>query len=160
MTMKFLAAGLAAWALAGCAGIAQNTPLGTPREQVLQNLGKPTATYPLPAGTRLQYSGQPSGRQVYNIDLDAAGKVAAVTQAMQPQVLNRVAIPGVSSADLQREIGPPAMVGKVFHFAGDVWTWRWEEMGIPRLFHAYVNPQGIVERTLSTDEPIRPWVSD
>ncbi len=160
MTSRFVAACLAACVLAGCAGIAQNTSPGTPREQVLQNLGKPTATYPLPAGTRLQYSGQPSGRQVYNIDLDAAGKVVAVTQMMQPGVLNRFAGGGVTAADLQRDIGPPAMVGKVYHFPGNVWTWRWEEMGIPRLFHAYVNPQGMVERALSTDEPIRPWVSD
>lgn len=160
MTSRLLAACLAAGLLVGCAGIVQNTPVGAPREQVQQNLGPPTATYPLASGTRLQYSGQPAGRQVYNIDLDATGRVASVSQALQPHLLDRFSAGGMPVADLQREIGPPAYRGRIFSFSGDVWTWRWEEIDIPRLFHAYVNSQGMVERTLSTDEPIRPWIGD
>lgn len=160
MTSRLLAACLAASLLAGCAGIVQNTPVGAPREQVLQNMGTPTATYPLPAGTRMQYSGQPHGRYVYNIDLDAAGRVTAVTQSLQSHLLDRFSGRMVPVAELQREIGPPAEVGKIYSFSGDVWTWRWWEIGTPRLFHAYVNSQGMVERTLSTDEPIRPWMGD
>jgi hypothetical protein len=151
---------LAALALGGCADIPQNTQIGAPREDILQKMGPPTATYPLAAGTRLQYSYGAWGRQTYNIDLDASGHVTAVTQGLQASVLNSLSGRRLSSGDFVRELGPPVGVGKIGSYNGDVWTWRYWEAGIPRLFHAYVDGQGMVVRTLSTDEPIRPWGGD
>lgn len=150
----------AALALGGCASVPQYTQIGAAREDVLQKMGPPTATYPMGAGTRLQYSYGTWGRQTYNIDLDASGHVAAVTQALQQSVLNSLSGRQLSSADFSRELGPPSSVGKIGSFSGDVWSWRYWDAGIPRLFHAYVDAQGMVTRTLSTDEPIRPWIGD
>ena len=78
---------------------------------------------------------------------------------MQPSVLDRLSGAVLSGADIRRELGAPAMVTRVGSFKGDVWSWRYEEMGIPRLFHAYIDPQGMVARTNSTDEPIRPSIN-
>ncbi|MBC7699698.1 hypothetical protein [Aquabacterium sp.] len=154
------AALVAALVLGGCAGIPQYTQVGAPREAELQKMGPPTASYVDATGTRLQYSYGAWGRQTYNIDIDASGRVAAVTQALQPSVLNSLSGRELSSADFRRELGPPSEVGQIGSFGGDVWTWRYWEAGTPRLFHAYVDKQGMVVRTLSTDEPVRPWVGD
>ena len=62
--------------LAGCASDPSRLPLGVGRDQALQQLGPPTAIYPLPGGEqRLQYSYGPAGFAVFNIDIDAAGRV-------------------------------------------------------------------------------------
>lgn len=151
---------LGAMALGGCAGVPQYTQVGAAREDVLQKMGPPTATYPLAAGTRLQYSYGTWGRQTYNIDLDPSGHVAAVTQALQQSVLNSLSGRQLSSADFTRELGPPSSVSKIGSYSGDIWTWRYWDAGIARLFHAYVDGQGMVTRTLSTDEPVRPWIGD
>ena len=72
-----------AWVLllAACAEPTRLPP-GTGRAEVLSQLGTPTATYPLGQGERLQYSRAPLGTAVNNVDLDAAGKVVAVTQVL------------------------------------------------------------------------------
>lgn len=65
-------------AVSGCATDPARLPIGSTRAQALQQLGKPSATYPLPGGgERLQYSREPAGYQVDNVDLDAAGRVVA-----------------------------------------------------------------------------------
>ena len=57
--------------LAACAMPERIAP-GTPAAEVLHTLGAPTARYPLPeGGERLQYTRQPAGQQVFNVDLDA-----------------------------------------------------------------------------------------
>lgn len=148
-------AALLALLAAGCAQLEQAVRPGTPREQVLQAWGPPTATYPLASGTRLQYSRQPMGRQVYNIDLDAAGRVAAFTQALQPSVLERVPVDGRWTADdVRREFGLPQEISRVGDFRGDVWTYRYLDLNNPRFFHVYLDAQGVVRRAHSTDEVV------
>ncbi|RYG14620.1 MAG: hypothetical protein EON92_01330 [Burkholderiales bacterium] len=147
-------------ALAGCATVEQTLPVGSSKDAVLQRMGPPTAIYPLGAGTRLQYSWGPYGRLTYNVDLDASGQVTATTQSLQPSELNKLSGLRLSTGDITRELGPPVIIDKVASFSGDVWTWRYWEIGIPRFFHAYVDASGIVVRTLSTDEPTRPWRGD
>ncbi len=123
-------------------------------------MGSPSATYALPAGQRLQFSWGPFGRQTWNVDLDAAGRVTAVTQALQPSELDKLSGRQLSTAEITRELGPPAIIDRVWSFSGDVWTWRYWEIGTPRFFHAYVDKAGMVVRTLSTDEPARKWRGD
>ncbi len=158
--IRLAAAGMALAALAGCAGLPERVATGTPREQVLQALGTPTATYPMPeGGTRLQYSRQPSGRQVHDVDLDAAGRVTQVRQVLQLANLNKVPVDGSwREADVLREFGVPAMKSRVRAVSGEVWSYRYEQASVPYLFHVDIDPQGVVRRTYSGIEPIRPWV--
>lgn len=140
----------------GCATqLSETVRPGTPREQVLQAWGTPTASYSMPSGTRLQYSRQPFGRQVYNIDLDAAGRVAAFSQALQPASLDRVPVDGSwTTEDVLREFGPPQQISRVGDFDGDVWTYRWAELNNPRFFHIYLDRKRTVRRAHSTDEVV------
>lgn len=138
--------------LAGCAALGDAVRPGTPREQVLQAWGRPTATYALAGGTRLQYSRQPAGRVVYNIDLDAQERVSAFEQSLQPALLGRVQVDHWTAADVQRTFGPPPQVARVGDFDGDVWTYRYLELNNQRLFHVYLDAAGVVRRAHSTDE--------
>lgn len=153
MNMRLLApALLAAVLIGGCASFPSSVTPGTARAQVLANLGAPTATHALASGTRLQYSLQPLGRQVYNIDLDAAGRVLSVEQVMAQKPFERVQADVWKSTDLLREFGRPAEITRVSEFKGDVWTWRFLELNNPRFFHAYVDGQGVVRRWVTMDE--------
>ena len=61
--------------LAGCAGMPERLPSGASREQVIERLGPPSAEYALADGSRLLYSRQPLGRQVYNVDFGPDGRI-------------------------------------------------------------------------------------
>lgn len=138
--------------LAGCAEptrVAQ----GTPGSEVLRRLGAPTARYALGTGERLQYSRAPAGTEVTNIDLDPAGRVAAVTQVLDERRFALDIRPGVWRADdVLRTYGAPENVTRVASFDGSVWSWRYRAYNAPRLLHVYLDPQGVVRRWHSADD--------
>jgi hypothetical protein len=106
------------------------------------------------SGTRLQYSTQPSGSVVYNVDLDASGHVVSVQQALQASGFARVAIDHWQTPDVLREFGRPAEVGQVYSFNGQVWSYRYHEFaGALKLFNVYLDGAGVVRRTDSIDDP-------
>ncbi|WP_295548033.1 hypothetical protein [uncultured Pseudacidovorax sp.] len=135
----------AAW-LAGCASEPQRVPAGASRAEVLQQLGAPTAIYPLPTGERLQYSRQPAGFAVNNVDLDAGGRVVAVTQELDENRFGQIRIDQWRVADVLRTFGRPEEVSRVWSFQGEVWQWRYRQLNTPRLLYIYIDPQGVVRR--------------
>lgn len=139
-------------AIVGCATDPSLGMAGSSRNDVLGAYGKPTASFALPNGERLQYSRQPYGQQVINFDLDAAGKVAKVSQAMSPAQFALVELDVWRAADVERAFGKPPLVGQVYSFKGDVWSYRYDFYGTNRQFHVFIDSQGIVRRTQSTDE--------
>lgn len=153
MTWWRLLASLILLCLAGCAALGEAVRPGTPRAQVLQAWGPPSATYGLSGGgARLQYSRQPFGREVYNIDLDTSDRVAGFEQALQPAVLAQVQAGTWTADDVRRRFGLPAQVSRVGDFDGDVWTYRYQELNNPRQFHVYLDAAGIVRRAHASDE--------
>ena len=137
---------------AGCARAPGADAAGAPRDDVLRSYGTPTADIRTPEGGRLQYSRQPYGQQVYNIDLNADGKVIAVTQALTEAQFARVQLDVWRVADVERSFGKPPMVGQVYSFKGDVWSYRYDYYGTNKQFHVFIDPQGVVRRTQSTEE--------
>ena len=139
-------------AVSGCATDPNLGMAGKSRADVLGAYGKPTGSFALPTGERLQYSRQPYGQQVVNFDLDAAGKVVAVSQAMSPAQFALVALNEWRAADVERAFGKPPIRGQVYSFKGDVWSYRYDYYGTNKQFHVFIDPQGVVRRTQSTDE--------
>lgn len=143
----------AALALGGCALMPERLEPGTPRAQVIERLGRPTAEYALPDGTRLQYSRQPAGQQVYNVDLDARGAVRRVEQVLDIRWMQQhIAVDRWTRDDVLRHMGRPALVEQVWSFKGDVWTYRFLEFNNPRQAHLHIDPQGVVRKLMFTDE--------
>ncbi len=64
--------------------------------------------------------------------------------------------PGWTRDQVLVALGPPFEVGAVASFQGDVLSWRyWDPGPLARLFHVYVDPQGIVQRVHSSDVNVR-----
>ena len=139
-------------ALTGCALNPDRLVLGASRDEVLRTYGAPTADIALAGGERLQYSRQPFGRQVYNIDLDAAGKVVAANQALTESQFALVQLDAWNAADVERAFGKPAQVGQVYSFEGAVWSYRYNYFGTNKQFHVFIDPGGVVRRTQATQE--------
>lgn len=142
-----------ALALSGCALMPERLVPGTPRADIVQRLGAPTGEYPLPDGTRLQYSRQPAGQQVYNLDLDAQGRLRKVEQVLDIFWMQQnIALDRWTRDDVLRHMGRPALVERVWSFTGDIWTYRFLEQNNPRQAHVHIDPQGVVRKLVFTDE--------
>lgn len=140
--------------LSGCAGNPDAIPAGTNRDAVLSTWAKPTAIWTMDGGERLQYSGQPWGQHVYNVDLDSSGRVVATAQVMTQTAFAAVQIDVWRTPDVLRAFGKPALIGRVHSFDGVVWSYRYAEpFGLNKQFHVFIDPAGWVKRTQVTDEP-------
>jgi hypothetical protein len=140
--------------LTACATVQSFTP-GMPRAEVLSRWGQPTRVVPLPAGgERLQYSFQPMGQEAVMIDLNAAGQVVQARQVLNEREFARVAVDGSwTSADIEREFGPPAFVDAVSRWNGPVWTYRWRGGMVDQMFWVFFDPAGRVRRTQMGMDP-------
>ena len=138
------ASAFAALLLSGCAF--QSLQPGASREDVVSRYGSPSAQVMLPSGTRLQYSRQPSGHSVVNVDLDSSGRVLSVQEVMNPAGFGRVEVGKWSRADVEREFGRPALVDRVASWPGDVMTYRWRDVSQPMFFYVYLDGANIVQR--------------
>lgn len=153
---RLVAAFLASLLLAGCALLAGpgQVALGTPKAQVLEKLGAPTAFYPGPvdASARLQYSWQPGGQAVYNIDIEQ-GQVVRVEQALNVALFaERIQPDTWTRDDVLREYGSPADVMGVHNFDGDIWIWRYLEGPTWRLLYIDIDRGGVVRDWSTGDE--------
>lgn len=132
--------------LAGCASDPSNLRLGAGREQVLQQLGTPTAIYKTADGERFQYSRGPMGFQVSNVDLDASGRVYSVRQELDEGLFGNTIKPGQWRVeDVLFTYGRPYQQTQVTSFNGSVWSWRYLHINNPRFLYIYIDPTGRVD---------------
>lgn len=140
--------------LSACATMPEKLQTGQSRAEIESRLGTPTAIYALTDGTRLQYSRQPAGQQVYNLDLDRSGRLVKVEQVLDAPLLQRIVVDRWARDDVLRFLGRPARVERVARFDGDIWTYRYFEGTWARLVHVHLDPAGVVRRVMHTDEPL------
>ncbi|QTD45624.1 hypothetical protein [Ottowia testudinis] len=153
------AGAVAALLVTACAVFADPSRVapGTSAAGVVQQLGRPTATYPAAggAGERLQYTYQPAGQRVFNIDLDEQGLVARVDQALGENLFAQRIRPHVwTRADVLREYGPPARTLGVHNFDGTVWVWRYLDGPTWRLLYIDIDRAGVVRGWSNGDEDL------
>lgn len=118
---------------------------GMSREDVLSRMGQPGAVVAIPQGTRLQYSGQPTGQFAYMVDLDAAGRVLGARQVLNAGDFARIEPGRWTKGDVLREFGRPAMVERVASWQGDILTYRWYDL--QDLFYwVYLDGNQVVQR--------------
>ena len=97
----------------------------------------------------------PAGQRVFNIELDAQGRVARVEQALSEALFpERIRPDHWTRADVLREYGPPARVMGVHNFDGDIWLWRYADGPVWRLLHIDIDRSGVVRGWSSGDEPL------
>lgn len=149
---------LALWlVLSACAGPNALRPLaaGMGAAEVQQRWGAPSAMYPAPPGQgeRWQYSLQPAGQQVVNVDFDSDQRVQRVEQALSEALFAQRIRPDVwQRDDVLREYGPPAEITRVHNFQGDIWVWRYADGPVWRLLYIDIDPAGLVRGWSLGDE--------
>jgi len=140
--------------LAGCSLMPERVPLGATRAEIESRLGQPTGVYALADGTRLQYSRQPAGQQVYNLDLSPDGRLRQTEQVMDAGWLQRIEVDRWTRETALVNLGRPALVEHVASWDGDIWTYRFEETNGARQVHLHLDAAGVVRRLMFTDEPM------
>ncbi len=149
-----LTASLLAVGLAGCM-VPQWQKPGMPQAEVEKGMGKPTLVVALPeGGQRLVYSQQPAGQQVYHMDFDAQRKLVRVEQVLDTAHFFALRTGVDTRDDVYRMFGPPAKVERVYSFKGDIWTYRFLDNTVARRAHVHIDPQGVVQKVMFTDESI------
>ncbi|NIF84775.1 hypothetical protein F3J24_14795 [Comamonas sp. Tr-654] len=147
-----LTASLLAVGLAGCM-VPQWQKPGMPQAEVEKGMGKPTLVVALPdGGQRLVYSQQPAGQQVYHMDFDAQRKLVRVDQVLDTAHFFALRNGVDTRDDVYRMFGPPAIVEGVYSFKGDIWTYRFLDNTFGRRAHVHIDPQGVVQKVMFTDE--------
>ena len=140
--------------LVGCSLMPERVPMGATRSEIESRLGQPTAVHALADGARLQYSRQPAGQQVYNLDLGADGRLLKVEQVMDAGWLQRIEVDRWTRDDALLNLGRPALIERVARWDGDIWTYRFQEATGSRQVHLHLDRAGVVRRVVFTDEPM------
>jgi len=112
--------------LAGCATPAlepaKRLARGQDEAAVRAVMGTPTGRYDMPQGARrLEYARGPLGHETWMVDLDAAGRVTAVEQVLNPRRFAEVRR-GMTGDELLRLLGRPAERQRQYL---DRVTWYW-----------------------------------
>jgi hypothetical protein len=139
--------------LVGCSLMPERVPLGATRGEIEDRLGSPTAVHALVDGTRLQYSRQPAGQQVYNLDLGSDGRLRQTEQVMDAGWLQRIEVDRWTRETALLNLGRPALIERVALWDGDIWTYRFQEATGSRQVHLHLDGAGLVRRVMFTDEP-------
>lgn len=142
--------------LAACS-IPGSVKPGYDEAQVRSAAGRPTSNIVLPGGgQRWQYSGQPWGQWVWNIDFDAQGKVVSAEQVLTDEAFLRVRPGKDTRADIIREFGQPA---DSFHYRlRDEYAYMYRYFtagGFHAAMFVYFDPAGVV---LRTETGLDPWM--
>ena len=144
---------IGALALTACSLMPERVAPGTPRAEIESRLGRPTAVLTLTGGTRLQYSGQPAGQWVHNLDLGPDGRLLRSEQVLEiGWMQQRIQVDRWTRDDVLQNMGRPALVERVARFDGDVWTYRFLEATRPRQAHVHLDTAGVVRKLMFTDE--------
>ncbi|MCZ2498486.1 hypothetical protein GN316_17130 [Xylophilus sp. Kf1] len=138
--------------LAGCAS-PTGLPAGSTPESAIAALGEPTGRYARPeGGQRLQYSQAPAGQHVWNTDFDAAGRLLGVDDGLRYGNFERLVMGQSTRDDVLYMLGRPGRLEYVYSFRGQIWTYRFNDMNNPRLVSIHIDPAGVVQRIVYTDE--------
>jgi outer membrane protein assembly factor BamE (lipoprotein component of BamABCDE complex) len=125
------------------------TPGVTTEAEIRNQMGEPDSTRTFTDGSkRLEYPRGPAGTTTYMVDIDAAGKFVAVTQALTAANIAKIR-PGMTMDEVRRILGKPTTIAEYPLKKERVWSWHWLEDGVNRdaMFNAHFGPDGIVTTT-------------
>ena len=142
--VRFATTLLAAIVVSGCAALSAVQP-GMQRAEVIARMGQPSQTLPQENGTRLLYSRQPAGQQVFQVDFDASDRVVQIRQMLTIQELRRIVVGQWTREEVEREFGPPASIEHAANWPNDILTYRWYD-GQDMFYWVYVDANNIVRR--------------
>lgn len=136
-----------AWLLKGL------TPGVTTEAQIRDQMGQPETERILPDGTkRFEYPRGPQGTATYMVDIDAHGKLIAVTQVLTAENFARVRV-GMTQEAVRQLLGKPGEVAVYRLKPETVWSWKWQEGGVSgdAFYNVHFDASGHVYTTSRSD---------
>lgn len=150
--------------VAGCAGYSPG-PLaaGASEADVVARMGTPTDRAARPGGgTRLEYARGPFGKHTYRIEVDAAGRVQAVSQILTEANFEALPI-GAPLPEVRERLGRPSETRVGWRGVGEVWSYRYEWLNVCRWFQVWLVDGRVREAAYATDptcDERRPFLGD
>ncbi len=129
------------------------TPGVTTEVQIRDQMGQPETERDNPDGSeRLEYPRGPQGTTTYMVDIDAHGKLIAVTQVLTAENFAKVRI-GMTQEDVRALLGKPGEVAVYRLKPETVWSWKWQEGGPSgdAFFNVHFDASGHVYTTSRSD---------
>lgn len=129
------------------------TPGVTTEAQIRDQMGRPETERTLPDGSkRLEYPRGPQGTTTYRVDIDAQGKLVAITQLLTAENFASVRI-GMSREAVRERLGKPGEVAVYPLKPETVWSWKWQEGGPSgdAFFNVHFDASGHVYTTSRSD---------
>jgi hypothetical protein len=125
--------------LAGCAGYSPgDLGPGSTESQIVERMGPPTDRVSTPeGGSRLEYARGPFGKHTYRVELDALGRVKAVSQILTEANFEALPI-GASPAEVRDRLGRPSETRVGWRGVGEVWSYRYEWFNVCRWFQVWL----------------------
>lgn len=156
MIRRYIFALALSCAVAAC-GFPGSVKPGDSQDTVRSAAGRPTAVITLPdGGVRWQYSGQPYDQSVWNIDMNAQGRVTQVEQMMSDSAFARIRSGVDTRADVLRDFGPPADTFSYPLMDETAFMYRYFiQGGFYAAMFVYFDPRGVVKRTETGMDPWR-----
>ena len=129
---------------------------GASAYEVRDRMGPPTDEEKQPDGTRVWwYVRGPQGYDTYRIVIGLDDRVASIEQVLTEQNFARLQ-PGMSKTDVLSRIGRPRQQMKFPNLAEEVWTWRYRDGTIEKLFHVHFDNAGLMKRSSAEHETTNP----
>lgn len=129
------------------------TPGVTTEAQVRAQMGRPDTERTRADGSkRLEYPRGPQGTTTYMVDIDAQGRLAAVTQVLTAENFARVRF-GMTEDEVRQLLGKRGEVAFYRLKPETVWSWKWEEGGPTgdAFFNVHFDASGVVYKTSRSD---------
>ncbi len=126
MKRLWLSCLLAALMLAGCAMPPTQVDLkpGATMAEITAQLGRETASYPLPnGGKRLEFSGR--GARTFMVDVDASGRLVEWNQVLNEDNFRNI-VPGMTREQVLMTLGQPSNVAPGGRQGGQVWSYNFQ----------------------------------
>jgi hypothetical protein len=143
--------------LAACASGPTLVPVGASSDALLQSAGPPTGRLERNGQQRWEYATGPAGRFTWMVDLDAAGKVKAVSQVLTEANFATVHA-GQTSDELRWQLGRPSEQKAIWRGAM-LWQYRYDTRDC-MWFVVTVETDGIVRDAGYLIDPACPDVND
>lgn len=123
-----LTATVGAMILSGCASISE-VPAGTSYDEVVKQFGNPQVSCPEPDGrTRMIWSQEPLGEQVWVTTVGSDRRVGTFEQVMSPNMFDQLNEGTWDAAKVRCAFGPPAQMQSFPDNPGRV-VWEYRFMG-------------------------------
>jgi hypothetical protein len=148
----------AALALSACSGANPFGPKPAPGDTidvVMDKVGRPNASYPLPDGGQLlEYTGQPMGQFAYMARIGPDGRLVAWEQVLTGEKFATIKVDRASKDDVLHAVGHPAETSRVASHDYEVWSYRYKEAGVwNSMMHVHFDAGGVVRRMLNGPDP-------